>query len=200
MREYTVKLLLIFLVVTTRLQAQNSEIDRLIVADLKMSFPSIYFKHSSTEYATMPYSVDSCFKYIALNIKVINSCPIWRDSSETEKLTKERIKKLKFGLNKYPLVKKINIQSMGKAQKISQYTIRKATDSTQIQYLLSLNSVFDFSGVINPNQKKSKDRIRIKLPMPWWFGCWKHGSSLKTMRKQHKIAKLSKQKKQTTIK
>ena len=49
--------------------------------ELKMTYPSIYFVLNSTEYAVMPYTVDSCFKYIAANIKYLNSIVIWRDSS-----------------------------------------------------------------------------------------------------------------------
>jgi len=154
-------LTIILLFISTILPGQNPEIDRLVDSELKMTFPSIYFKHNSTDYATMPYTVDSCFKYIALNIKDINSRPIWRDSSETEHLTNERIKKLKLGLNKYPPTKRINIQSMRKEQKISQRTIFKDTDSAQIQYLLSLNSVFDISGVIKPKKLKEKKHFRI---------------------------------------
>ena len=66
MRTFT-KFILIILFTTTVLCAQDSEIDRLMQSELKMTFPSIYFKHNSTDYATMPYKIDSCFKHIAFN-------------------------------------------------------------------------------------------------------------------------------------
>src|SRR4051812_572394 len=96
------KFIILLICFSTHVQAQEREVDRLIQSELKMTFPSIYFKYNSTEYAEMPYTVDSCFKYMAAHAKEINSRPIWRDSSETEQLTTERIKKLKLGLNKYP--------------------------------------------------------------------------------------------------
>ena len=58
--------LTILLFITTVVQAQEPEIDRLMKSELKMTFPSIYFKHNSTEYTTMPYSADSSFKFIEL--------------------------------------------------------------------------------------------------------------------------------------
>lgn len=110
--------LIIFLAFTS-LRAQNPEIERLMEGELKMTFPSIYFKSRSTDYAAMPYTVDSCLKYIATNFKNISGYFIWRDSSETEKITGARIKKLNAGLAKYKLPRKIFIESMGKEQKIS---------------------------------------------------------------------------------
>jgi hypothetical protein len=183
-----IKLAILFLI-STGLQGQDSNIDRLIKGELKMTFPSIYFKHNSTDYALMPYTVDSCFKYIAAHIKDINCRPIWRDSSETEQLTNERIKKLKLGLNKYLPTKKINIQSMRKAQKISQRTIVKGVDSTQVQYLLSLNSVFDVSGTIKLKELKEKKHVRI-------------GSAfdLASIKHRRQVAKQNKKKRQEAIK
>ena len=173
------KILLILLVCTSRLLAQGPEIDnRLKSGELDMTFPSIYFKHNSLDYAEMPYSVDSCFKYIAAKIEYLNSLVVWRDSSETDQLTYKRIQKLRAGLNKYTKVKP-NIVSMGKAQKISQRTIYTDTDSAQIQYLLSLNSVFDVSGTRLPNKKKLKNKSHVELPRPWCFNCWKHGFHIK---------------------
>ena len=153
MHQRTTKILLVIIVCTTCLRAQVNEIhNRLSTGDLNMTFPSIYFKNNSTEYAQMPYTVDSCFKYMALHIKNLNSLNLWRDSSETEQLAHTRIKILRTDLNKYTTVK-LNIRSMGKAQKISHRTIYTGTDSTQIQYLLSLNSVFDVSGAIKKKKK-----------------------------------------------
>lgn len=164
------KWLIIFFIISIGLGAQEKEIDGLIKRELKMTFPSIYFKHNSTDYATMPYTVDSCFKYIALNFDAnINSLVIWRDSLEKEGLTTKRIKKLKEGLHKYIHAGKIDIHSMGKEQKISQRTINMTTDSTKIKYLLSLNSVFDFSKT-RPLNITPSDSHGL-----WILGtCWKH--------------------------
>lgn len=117
-----------------------------------MTFPSIYFKNNSTDYAVMPYTVDSCFKYIAGHIKYLNDLNVWRDSSEVEPLTHKRIKKIRADLSKYTSTN-LNIRSMGDAQKISQRTIYTGTNASQIQYLLSLNSVFDVSGAIRKKKK-----------------------------------------------
>jgi len=175
------KLTILLLFHLTRLQGQNSEIKtRLDVGELKMTFPSIYFKYNSTDYAKMPYTVDSCFKYIATNIKDINSRPIWRDSGETERLTNERVKKLKSDLDKYLGSGKIKIQSMGKEQKISQRTIYNGTDSTQIQYLLSLNSVFDISRAHIPNNTSIKAKV-------WRLPCWMNWHLNRTGRKRCKM-------------
>lgn len=158
-----------------------------------MTFPSIYFKHNSTEYAPMPYSVDSCFKYIAANINDIVGYTIWRDSLETDALTKSRIKKLKKGLDKFASSGQIEIQSMGKQQKISRHTINKGVDKKQIQYLLSLNSVFDISKTAGGSRKKWKYRNHIEAPRPWCFSCWKNGFHIKR-RMQMKKARRSKNK------
>jgi hypothetical protein len=163
--------LLLFLISPT-LQAQDSEIDRLIKSELKMTFPSIYFKHNATDYATMPYTVDSCFKFIASHFKDnINNLVIWRDSLESEELINERIEKLKTGLRKYIRSGKIEIHSMGDKQKISRQTINLAYESTKMDYLLSLNSSFDISKTAFPPEKKKKKKNRRRLV---WTG-WKNG-------------------------
>ncbi|MBK7669049.1 MAG: hypothetical protein IPJ32_17935 [Sphingobacteriaceae bacterium] len=130
-----------------------------------MTFPSIYFKNNSTDYAKMPYAVDSCFKYIAENLDDIVSYTIWRDSNETEQLTKNRVKKLKAGLKKYSPGWQIEIQSMGKEQKIARQTINKEVDKKQIQYLLSLNSVLDISKTAGA-KKNGKTEIMWNSPVP----------------------------------
>jgi hypothetical protein len=162
MQTFT-KLTITFLCVAYRLLGQETEIDRLIAGEFKMTFPSIYFKHNSTDYATMPYSVDSCFKYIALNFdKTVNSLVIWRDSVETETLTNKRIKKLKAGLHKYMRDNNAEIQSMENNQKISRQTISMTSDKTKINYLLTLNSVFDISKTRIPPKisvKKKTDDV-----------------------------------------
>ncbi|MDP2386348.1 MAG: hypothetical protein Q8M29_08245 [Bacteroidota bacterium] len=186
MRQKKVIQVFILLIVTTGLRAQVTEIDRLIKGELNMTFPGIYFKNNSVDYAVMPYTVDSCFKYIAIHIRDINSLVIWRDSSETEQLTTKRIKKLKTDLNKYTPSGKINILSMGKAQKISQRTIAKGADSVQIHYLLSLNSVFDVSGVIIPTNKKGwLKKPHTERPRLWCLNCWKRGRFTKEYRRLH---------------
>ena len=170
-----VKLTIILFCIATSLKGQNSEIDRLIDSELKMTFPSIYFKHNSTDYANMPYTVDSCLKYIATNIKNLNSYPIWRDSTEKERLTYIRIQKLKSDLNKYAPSKQIHFQSMGTAQKISRRTIEKSVDNQQTQYLLSLNSVLDISGVIKNKMVVGKEKKQRKgIPRLVWCG-WQYG-------------------------
>jgi hypothetical protein len=169
------KLILILFCISARLHGQELEIDRLIVGELKMTFPSIYFKHNSTDYAVMPYSIDSCFEYIATNIKNLNSYPIWRDTTEKERLTYIRIQKLKSDLNKYVPSKQIHFQSMGTAQKISRLTIEKSTNNKQIQYLLSLNSVLDVSGAIKNKTSHGKEKKQRKgIPHLVWCG-WKYG-------------------------
>lgn len=55
--------LIIILVLSTKVHGQDLDVEtRLESGELEMTFPSIYFNHNSTDYATMPYSVDSCFK------------------------------------------------------------------------------------------------------------------------------------------
>ena len=139
-----------------------------------MIFPSIYFKTNTTDYAAMPYTADSCFKYIAADLKHISEFVIWRDSSETDKLTNRRIKKLKIELNKYTPNNKINIRSMGKAQKISQSTISKGIDNTQNDYLLSLNNVLDISKTRLPIEKKLK-KPHAERPRLFCWHCWRLG-------------------------
>lgn len=164
--------LILLLLISSGLRAQDAEIDRLMKSEFKMTFPSIYFKHQSTEYAAMPYTVDSCFNFIAVHFKDnFNKLVIWRDSAETEELTKQRIEKLKAGLKKYLPSEKIEIHSMGKEQKISRQTINRSSDSTKTGYLLSLNSVLDISKTGFPPEKKSKKKKRRRLV---WTG-WKNG-------------------------
>ena len=140
--------------------------------ELMMTFPSIYFKHNSTEYATMPYRVDSCFKYIAAKIKELNGYPVWRDINEKERLTYFRIKQLQADMEKYLPANKIRFQSMGAAQKISKQTIQKADDK-QKQYLLTLNSVLDVSGALKNKSGKEKKQRR-GIPRLVWCG-WHYG-------------------------
>jgi hypothetical protein len=191
MRQQTIKLFLILIVLSTSFNAQNTEINRLVKSELEMTFPSIYFKNNSTDYAKMPYTVDSCLKYIAENLDDIVSYTIWRDSNETDQLTKSRIKKIKANLKKYTPGWQIEIQSMGKEQKISRRTIDKGADKKQIQYLLSLNSVLDISKTAGA-KKKWKNRNHVELPRPWCWGCIKSGFHTKR-RMQMKRARRSKQ-------
>lgn len=172
MHQRTAKIFFLLLLITTSLIAQNPEVDKLMEGELKMTYPSIYFVHNSTDYAEMPYPVDSCFKYIASHIKYLNSIVIWRDSSETEFLTETRIKKLKLDLNKYIPYGNVDIESMENEQKISQRTIRKASDEKQLQYLLSFNSVLDVSGAIRHRKKWRRTHVEGRIFCP---ECWQRG-------------------------
>lgn len=179
-----VKLTIVFLFISTWLQGQDKEIQtRINDGELKMTFPSIYFMHNSTDYSIMPYTVDSCFKFIATNIKYLNSYPIYRDSSEAEQLTNKRIKKLKDDLNKYTPTGKIKIKSMGNNQKIYRRTINKTADKEQIKYLLSLNSVLDVSGAIHP--KKKWTRRTHYEGRYLCFGCWRRGAWTREYQRLH---------------
>jgi len=192
MRKKTLLLFLIFTLVALKHKSQIHEKDsNLQTGELNMTFPSIYFINTSTEYAAMPYTVDSCFKYIAKNSKDIKSFVIWRDSSETETLTKSRIKKLKANLNNYTPSAKITIRSMGKAQKISRRTINEAVTHQQIQYLLSLNSVLDVSTTRFTPTLNGKNHV--ERPRLWCWDCWKNGFHLQTRKKLRKMKKQNKQ-------
>ncbi|MBC7864455.1 MAG: hypothetical protein IAF38_15885 [Bacteroidia bacterium] len=169
----TAKIIYILLLLTTAFRSQNKEIERLMRSEFKMTYPSVHFKHNSADFAAMPYSADSCFKFIARHIEDINSLVIWRDSSETEELSKLRIKKLRKGIRKYTRWHGKRIKSMKTAQKISQLTIYKDTDSNQVQYLLSLNSVFDVSAVIIPPPGK---KSHAEKPRWWCRWCWERGA------------------------
>src|SRR5207253_2800759 len=101
-------------------------------------------------------------------IKDISGKPIWRDSLETEHLTNERIKKIRVDLRKYTS-SRLRIQSMKQSQKISRRTINLGIDSAQVDYLLSLNSVFDIAKTRFPN------KIHVSRHGLWLFGtCCKH--------------------------
>lgn len=149
-----------------------------------MTFPGIYFKHNSADYAAMPYKTDSCFKYIAANIKDINDFVMWRDTFESEELSTKRIKKVKAALNKYTRVGGIEIRSMNGQQKISRYIIQQSTDTAQA-FLITLNSVFEIAQTRFPPVKKK-----------WWqarthaegrlicFRCWRYGRTPKRLFKR----------------
>lgn len=186
-------LILLLFLTSIRFYAQNTEISRRMEGELQMTFPSIYFKHQSANYAPMPYTADSCFNYIALHIKDIHDLVIWRDSLESEKLSHERIKKLKAGLNTYLPGRKVFIISMGKEQKISRHTLQQATDEKQLNYLLSLNSVFDIAKIRFPKEKTLSSKSHILRPKIWCWGCWKSGFHLdkksRTIRKMERSRK-----------
>lgn len=122
----------------------------------------------------MPYTVDSCFNYIAKHIKDIKAYVIWRDSSEAEALTNKRIKKLRADLNKYTPAREIYIESMGKEQKIAQQTIAKG----DVPYLLSLNAVFDISETASLITQKVKKNHALH-PRVWCWRCWRRGAFFK---------------------
>lgn len=164
-----------------------------------MTFPSIHFKHGSTAYANMPYSVDSCFKYIAFRFdENSNSLVIWRDSTESEALTIKRIKKLKFALQKYLRTNEFQIYSMGAEQKVSRHTIKMTSDSSKINYLLALNSVCDISKTRRPILPTQSHLFRPKL---FCWACIKSCYHLdKKSRNLRKAARSAKQNKQTSAK
>lgn len=179
------------LLVANVLFSQNNDLNRLPDKELQMTFPSIYFKHNSTNYADMPYKVDSCFKHIALHFdQNINSLVIWRDSLETEVLTNARIKKLSAQLKKHLRKNNFEIISMADQQKISRYTLQKTDEQTNRDYLLSLNSCFDFSKTKVPLKTTNSHIIRPKI---WCKDCWKNGFHLdKKSRTLRKIARKNK--------
>ncbi|HEY1040488.1 MAG TPA: hypothetical protein VGF30_13830 [Bacteroidia bacterium] len=183
MRFFT-KWIVFLLFFFTRLFGQDSDIKRLIDGELKMTFPGIYFKHNSTDYAVMPYTADSCFKYNGLHIKDINDLVIWRDSLESEKLTQQRIKKLKTELRKYK-VTGIHIESMGEKQKISRRTMEMSADSTEIGYLLTLNSVFEIAKTRLPGE------VSVKKHKKWQLPCWMNLQLNKAGRKRCKMERRS---------
>jgi len=191
MRSNFNNLLSALLLVANALFSQNNDLNRLPDKELQMTFPSIYFKHNSTDYAEMPYKVDSCFKYIALHFdQNINSLVIWRDSLETEALTKARIKKLSAPLKKHLRKNNFEIISMADQQKISRYTLQKTVEQTNRDYLLSLNSCFDFSKTKVPLKTTNSHIIRPKI---WCKDCWKNGFHLdKKSRTLRKIARKNK--------
>ena len=180
-----IKLFFLFFYTTTLLFGQDEEIDHLIAGELKMTFPSIYFRHKSTDYAPMPYSADSFFKHINTHLKDINSLCILRDSLETDELTQARIKKLKTELEKYIPGNKIKIQAVNKVQKISRLTIEKAKDDVQRQYLLSLNSVLDISKTRIPDEVEPPKGSHVNHPKIWCLNCWKRGRFKKEYRRLH---------------
>jgi hypothetical protein len=194
-----VKSLIILLYIPARIQGQDSEIDRLIAGELRMTFPSIYFKHNSTDYAAMPYTADSCFKHIALHYNDdMNSLVIWRDSTETEELTIKRIKKLKLMLGKYIRNGEIVIHPMENEQKISRRIINMTSDDAKISYLLSLNSVFDISKTRFPADKTPKGLDHILHPKIWCWKCWKSCFHIdKTSRALRKMDRYMKKAKKT---
>jgi len=191
----TFKKLTIILFLSTRLHGQDAEIDRLIKSELKMTFPSIHFKHKSTDYAPMPYSTDSCFKFIANHFKDnINGLVIWRDTLEKEELTNKRIVILKAGLRKYIKNGKIEIQSMDGAQKVSRQIITMTSDSTKIKYLLTLNSVFDISKTRFPKDKSTALNHYLR-PKIWCWNCWITGFHMdKTSRNLRRMERYKKKK------
>lgn len=141
----------------------------------------------------MPYPVDSCLKHIAAYLKDINSYAIWRDSSETEELSKQRIKKLELALRKYRPKEKIKIQSMDSLQKLSQLTINTGTNQEQRTYLLSLNSVLDISKV-HFKSATSPKTPHVLRPKIWCADCWKNGFHMnKSAREVRKMARRIKQ-------
>jgi hypothetical protein len=179
-------LLFLFLHLIVSAQEPNAE-----AGEFKMVFPGIYFKHQSTDYAVMPYTIDSCLKYITFHLKDINELVLWRDFEETEELTTMRIKKLKMDFHACAPTEKIKIRPMGKEQKISRHVINKSISSEQMNYLLSLNSVFEICETRFSKEWKQKNHI--EQPRIWCGSCWKNGFHIVARRKLHKMKKRKKQ-------
>lgn len=194
MQFVSIKIIIVFLLTTNFIGAQFNAATHLPSGELTMTFPSIYFQHHSTQFANMPYTVDSCLKYIASHFnKNINSLVIWRDSTESEKITNARIKKLKPELKKYIRDGKFEIVSMNDAQKISQHRIQNALNKTETDYFITLNNCFDFSKTKIPNNTQQSHIIRPKI---WCKDCWKHGFHMdKKSRTLRKIARKNKSEK-----
>lgn len=102
MTRQALKIFFILLVVVTSVQGQSTQ---------KMYFPNIYFKLNTADYAKMPYTVDSCIKFIVDNIKAKGQpyFIMFRDTLETELLLRRRIKKFKNDLSKFMSADKIQI-------------------------------------------------------------------------------------------
>ena len=94
MTTRTFKILFLILISVTSLRGQS---------DQQMTFPNIYFKLNTADYAKMPYTVDSCLKFLVNNIKAKGepNLAMFRDTVETDLLCKRRIKRFKYDLNKY---------------------------------------------------------------------------------------------------
>src|SRR5579872_2280780 len=94
MTRLTFKILFLILISVSVFRGQSKQ---------QMTFPNIYFKLNSADYAKMPYTIDSCLKFLIKNIKAkgIPSFIMFRDTIETELLLKRRIKRFKNDLNKY---------------------------------------------------------------------------------------------------
>lgn len=135
-----------FAVCSIQLEAQSAAVGKRVDAgELQMDFPGIYFRHNSTEYAPMPYRVDSCLRYLIQHYDDIRSFVMWRDSSESEKLSADRISKIEADLQALKFHKTFRTRSMGNAQKVSYYTIRQCNSVAEADRLLSLNSVFEIA-------------------------------------------------------
>jgi predicted transglutaminase-like cysteine proteinase len=127
----------------------------------KMEFPNIYFKLNSTDYAEMPYKVDSCFKFIINDLSkdpLYNKIElaIWRDSCETEQLTKRRIKKIKNELSKFNVENKFEFKDSGSWQKYANAWKLKDDKKGDInRYILTLGSMLEVTTFyITPCQTK----------------------------------------------
>lgn len=106
-----------------------------------MKFPNIYFKLHSTEYAQMPYTVDSCFKSLVkgINQKGTLYITVWRDTAEMPQLNNRRIKRFKHDLGKYMRVDKINIEIVSVSwQSFYEQMKKKPHDETWLKALGSM--------------------------------------------------------------
>ncbi len=190
MRVFRIIILAIAVVGAAKSYAQSSDLDHRMENELQMNFPGIYFKHNSTDYAKMPYTVDSALKWIAKNFDDnINSLVMWHDSAESDFLINRRMQKIKFALRQYTKSTAYEIYVMGHEQKIARHTIQQANNDERKEYLLSLNSVFEVS--------KSKITSTVKYtghilkPSIFCWGCWKSGFHWRTRMKMRKAIKKS---------
>jgi hypothetical protein len=116
-------------------------------------------------------------------VKDIKSYVIWRDSGETEQLSSKRVQKIRSDLAKYSKGA-VRVNSMGKDQKISRYTINH-NPNEQRPYLLSLNSVFDI--YTTRTRKEMKTKTHIMHPRIWCWGCISSGFHYQARKKIKRI-------------
>jgi hypothetical protein len=162
--------------------------------ELKMTFPSIYFKNNSVEYAEMPYTTDSCFKYITGHKKEVGYMVVWHDPGEPDVIAIERLDKVKNEIAKYHPEGKIHFVIMSEESKLSKETIEKARTPEEKKYLLALNSVIDYSpSRINKNQGTYYNHIWY--PRPWCLACWKHGFHTRQRKLLREAKRIEEQKK-----
>lgn len=163
--------LILFLFSEFQVNAQTADIP----GEQKMTFPSVYFRSNSVEYAEMPYTADSCYKYIAGHKKnEIGYLIVWHDPSEPDVIASQRLDKVKAEIAKYHPAGKIRIVFMNEGNKISKETLEKARTTDEKKYLLMLNTSIDYSPT-RTNKNQGTYYNHIWYPRPWCLACWRHG-------------------------